>query len=131
MSNDIVRYERLLKKTLHCVRKVKNRLLTKFKSMLTVFLDDNPAPTMEQLCEAFGSPEELARALSAEIGEQEEKQYGFHKKVKRFIIVLLTIVFVLITTYVYFLKEIPSYYVEEVGDIPGISTTETVADYPE
>lgn len=69
--------------------------------------------------------------LSVEIGEKEEKKYGFHKKIKRVIIVLLMTIFVLITAYVYFLKEIPSYYVEEVGDIPGISTTETVSDHPE
>lgn len=131
MSNDIVRYERLLKRELHCSRKVKERLIAKFNSMLSVFQEDNPAPSMEKLCEAFGSPEELARVLSVEIDEKEEKQYRCNQKIKRFAIVLLMTIFVLITAYVYFLKEIPSYYVEEVGDIPGISTTETVSDYPE
>lgn len=79
MANCISRYKKALKKNLHCTRNTQKQLLKKFESTWSTFLEDNPTPSMDELCTAFGSPKEMASVLMEEVTPEEIVRYRRRK----------------------------------------------------
>ena len=76
MNKSVAQYRRALKSMLPCQGPARRRLMDEFGGMLDSFLEDNPSPTPDELRAAFGSPEEMARHLSANISAAESLQYS-------------------------------------------------------
>lgn len=79
MANGISRYKKALKKNLHCTRNTQKQLLKRFELTWSTFLEDNPAPSMDDLCAAFGSPKEMASILMEEVTLEEIARYRRRK----------------------------------------------------
>lgn len=75
MANCISKYKKALKKNLRCTRNTQKQLLKKFEITWSTFLEDNPTPSMDDLCAAFGSPKEMASVLMDEVTPEETARY--------------------------------------------------------
>jgi hypothetical protein len=88
--------------------------MDEFGGMLDSFLEDNPSPTPDELRAAFGSPEEMARQLSANISAAESLQYSRGVVAKKVLAIVLVVLLALATVYVFFVKEISFTVVDEL-----------------
>lgn len=79
MANCISKYKKALKKNLRCTRNTQKQLLKKFEITWSTFLEDNPTPSMDELCTAFGSPKEMASVLMEEVTPEEIARYRRRK----------------------------------------------------
>ena len=105
MNNELIRYQKNLKKALFCGYRKKQQLLSDFRSSLSAFLEDCPTPTYSQLADAFGPPEEVARLLMEHVSQAEIQHYHLWKTVQKSILILLAILVLLFGFYAYYLKE--------------------------
>ena len=120
MNNSVTRYEKELKKKLPCRRSEQNKLLSRFHVMLGSFLEENPAPTAQELRAAFGPPEAMAAVLSDGISPEEKTRYQNGTKLRRVIAGVLAALLLLATIYVFFIKQRPLISVDE--DIHGTTS---------
>lgn len=81
--------------------------MLRFQSMLKGFLEDYPSPTTQELYNAFGSPEELAKSFSADVPPEETARYWKKQKVRRIIAGILVGLLLIATVYVFFEKQSP------------------------
>ena len=114
MNKSVAQYRRALKSMLPCQGPVRRRLMDEFGGMLDSFLEDNPSPTPDELRAAFGSPEEMARHLSANISAAESLQYSRGVVAKKVLAIVLVVLLALATVYVFILKQKPIYVVDEL-----------------
>lgn len=105
MNYNVRRYKSRLKKKLHCMHKTRRELLGKFDDMLNGFLDENPNASFNDLCTAFGPPEEMARILMAEISGEETRKYRLHLQFKRLLAGFCAAAILVFTFYILFYKE--------------------------
>lgn len=126
MNNSVAQYLRVLKKHLACDNSKRKQLMLRFQSMLNTLLADCPAPTKQELYDAFGSPEELANTLSEEITPEDTAQYWRKQKARRIIAGILVALLLGATAYVFFVKQTPITSYDEGIAYPSeeyISTT--------
>lgn len=128
MMNTVLQYEKLLKKQLRCTTAVRKQLLEKFRGALLVFLEETPEPSMNQLREAFGPPEEMAQVLMTEVSPEENTEYRRNRRIRRIAAGVIAIVFALFTMYVYFGKQKPLTITDEVNNLGIVSTESATAD---
>lgn len=72
---------------------------------LTAFLEENPAPTPDDLYAAFGPPQEMAEILMEDVTPQEQAQHRRITLLARALAGIIAIVLVLTSVYVLFVKE--------------------------
>lgn len=128
MTDTVLQYEKLLKKQLWCTTAVRKRLLEKFRGALLVFLEETPEPSMNQLREAFGPPEEMAQVLMTEVSPEEKAEYRRNRRIRLIAAGIIAVVFVLFTMYVYFEKQKPLTVINEANDLGIVSTENVTAD---
>lgn len=128
MTDTVLQYEKLLKKQLRCTTAVRKRLLEKFRGALLVFLEETPEPSMNQLREAFGPPEEMAQVLMTEVSPEEKAEYCRNRRIQCIAAGVIAVVFVLFTMYVYFEKQKPLTVINEANDLGIVSTENVTAD---
>ncbi len=128
MTDTVLQYEKLLKKQLRCTTAVRKRLLEKFRGALLVFLEETPEPSLNQLHEAFGPPEEMAQVLMAEVSPEDMAEYRRNRRIRRIAAGVIAVVFVLLTMYVYFEKQKPLTVINEANDLGIVSTENVTAD---
>ena len=107
MNKSVAQYRRALKKLLFCSSSKREQLMLRFQSMLNTLLADCPAPTKQELYDAFGSPEELANTLSEEITQEDTARYRRMQKARRIIAGILVGLLLIATVYVFFIKHKP------------------------
>lgn len=125
MSNCVARYENALKKRLTCKGSIKKELIDKFRKSLADYLEDCPTPEMADLCNAFGPPEEMAKVLMEEVSAEEVARHRRWKTCLRVAVGLLTASLLLFAIYVFFCKQKPITYYEEVSEFDTASTEPT------
>ena len=128
MKDTIFQYERLLKKHLRCTIAVKKRLLERFRSVLFMFSGEHPEPSISQLCEAFGPPEEMAQVLMTEVSPEEMAEYRRNKRTRRVVAGVIAAALLLFTIYVYFEKQKPLVMIDKANELGVVSTENTTAD---
>lgn len=128
MTDTVLQYEKLLKKQLRCTTAVRKRLLEKFRGALLVFLEETPEPSMNQLREAFGPPEEMAQVLMTEVSPEEKAEYHRNRRIWRIVAGVIAVVLLLFTMYVYFEKQKPVTIINEANNLGIVSTESTTAD---
>lgn len=121
MNNSVAQYEKELKKELPCRGSEQKKLLSRFRVMLGSFLEENPAPTAQELRAAFGPPEAMAAVLSDGISPEEKTRYQNGTKLRRVIAGILAALLLLAVVYVFLIKQRPITSVDE--DIPGTEVT--------
>ena len=112
----VKQYERKLKKNLNCFPKTKATLIGSFRRSLEDFLVEAPEPTFDALVEAFGTPEEMAKTLMADVSSKEIAHRKVFLYVKRAVAVVLILLFLALTYHVYVQKSIPVYTYDS-GDL--------------
>lgn len=89
MTAAIEQYKRKLKRRLHCDGSTKRRLMDRFEGMLNVYLGDSgwPAswPGKQDLENAFGTPDQMARILMDEIPADVFAKYQRKRQILRII----------------------------------------------
>ena len=134
MTAAIEQYKRRLKRRLRCDSVMKQQLMGRFEGMLNVYLGDSgwPAswPGKQDLENAFGSPEQMARILMDEIPANVTAKYRKKKKVKKAIVAILIAALVLLTVYIWIYKDVGITSVDDVGPVetPGMSYIEMTND---
>lgn len=127
MPECVTQYKKVLKKNLRCSGSVRERLLAKFDSSLSAFLDDTPAPDKDAIHTAFGPPKEMADLLMAEVTPEEAAHYRrksiIIKIISGVLAGILAITFIVLTWRVYIEKQNPvefhnAVYIEVEGDAP-------------
>ena len=103
----VKQYERKLKQNLNCFPKTKSILIGSFRKSLEDFLIDTPNPTFDALVEAFGTPEEMATTLMADVSGKEIAHRKVFLYVKRAVAVVLILLFLAFSFYIYVIKSIP------------------------
>ncbi len=124
MTECIKKYERSVKKALHCSSATKAKLLDGFRATLNAFSEENPSPDAQALYEAFGPPEEMAKLLMESTTEADRAQYRRNKLFLRIGVVILIATIILFTIYVCFVKSNPVQYYND------FTITETQASPP-
>lgn len=104
-NNTTAQYRNALKKELQCSKKVKERLIENFDQALSSYLEDYPAPNMDDLMLAFGPPEVMAKILIKEVTPQEQKQHHRNTLLSRIFACILAAIVVFFTFYAFFFKE--------------------------
>ena len=118
-------YTKHIRNHLHCNRKFRKELLIQFQSILSIFLEDHPAPTYAQLVDAFGPPEETAKALMMKLPESSNRKYLLKLQMLKFILAVVSAIFIGFTIFTYFLKDVTVItVVDEL--VPGIPTSQEV-----
>ena len=112
----VKQYERMLKKHLNCFPKTKAALIGSFRGSLEDFLLETPEPTFDALVEAFGSPEEMAKTLMKDVSTKELTSRKVLLNIERAVAVLLVLLFLSFSCYIYVIKSIPV-TVEQDGKI--------------
>ena len=107
MNHNTQRYKSRLKKKLHCTRKTQYKLLSEFDCMLNGFLDENPDASFDDLCSAFGPPEEMANVLMGKLDDREKRAYKTRRLVLCIVAGVLAAIIMSLTIYVFFWKEKP------------------------
>lgn len=118
MSNVIKKYRTRVLRRLTCFRKNKKKLEAKLDKSLKRFEEENADGAGDELIEAFGPPEEMARTLLNEVDETEKRQYKRLMKVLQIAGLVLMAAILVFAVYVFCLKEIPMNIVDDV-DIEG------------
>ena len=118
MNKPVAQYRRALKKLLFCSSSKREQLMLRFQSMLNTLLADCPAPTKQDLYDAFGSPEELANTLSEEITPEDTARYRRMQNARRIIAGILIGLLLIASVYVFFVKQKPLVSVDEHIDYP-------------
>ena len=105
MSECISQYTVELKKNLRCSGKARDRLMSGFDASLKSFLEDTPAPEMDEICAAFGPPKEMAELLMSNITPVEATQYRRKCTLLRIAAGLAASLVLLSAIYIFFFKE--------------------------
>ena len=82
-------YARELRSCLQCSRTQKNAFLRETKRLAVDYLAGVPKPSIENLIEFLGTPEELARSYQDTLGEQSARIY--RKQINQKLLLLCTI----------------------------------------
>ena len=77
---------------------------------------ETPEPTFDALVEAFGSPEEMAKTLMKDVSTKELTSRKVLLNIERAVAVLLVLLFLSFSCYIYVIKSIPV-TVEQDGKI--------------
>lgn len=107
METSIKKYRRSLRRHLRCRRSTKALLMERFSDYQNRVLEEYPEPTTEQLVQAFGPPEAMARELLEEVPPQEQTKYRRNRLVWRICAGILATLLILFAFYSFFLKSIP------------------------
>ena len=91
-------------------------------------LEETPEPSLNQLREAFGPPEEMAQVLMTEVSPEEKAEYRRNRQMRRIAAGIIVVVFVLFTMYVYFEKQKPLTVINEANELGIVSTENVTAD---
>ena len=103
----VKQYERQLKRHLNCFPKTKAALIGSFRKSLEDFWVETPDPTFDALVDAFGTPEEMAKTLMADVSSKEIARRKVFLYVKRAVAVVLILLFLAFSFYIYVIKSIP------------------------
>lgn len=128
MNKTTIMYIRSINKHLTCSFSTKRKLIKRFETALSNYLDDNPDATTEMLYTAFGSPEEMANVLMHDLPQKEHDVYLQQKRLfRRFAGIILTLL-LCFAMYVFFLKQKP--IVSNIEITPYESTTTSPTTHP-
>lgn len=94
------------KRRLVCSRASKKAFVKRCEHDIQLFLEENPGGTVDDVAEAFGSPEEMARNFMETLDEQE---IASAKKVRKGLIVAAAVLGVVMSVIVLFLLFHPDY----------------------
>jgi len=126
MVNVTMQYRRAVKKKLRCGNTEKDRILEGFDQVLAAYTEEHNTPAIDDLTAAFGSPEEMAEVLMAQVSPQEQAQYHKNSLFKKIVAIILAVVLMLFTVYVLFIKEYSLTYDTTITIDPTVTTTEEV-----
>ena len=101
----------------------KKQLTAALDRNLARFREETPEPTAEELSAAFGTPEDMAASLMAQLPEGTQKKFQKCKRVWKWIVSAVIIFLIAFFAFVAYTKEIPVYEVEdldvgETRDVP-------------
>lgn len=99
-------------------------MLDAFRPNLELYLEEHPDASFNDLCKAFGPPEEMAAILLLQASKQEKQADRLRRLLLRMATGILCATLLLFTVYVYFYKEFKISY----HDVYYIYSLETVAD---
>lgn len=116
MNQSAQKYKNRLRKELRCANTARERLLDSFDSTLEGYLDENPNASLEDLCNAFGPPEEMANILMEQVSSKGVAVYRRRKLCVCVVGVLLAVALLVMALAVFFWKEKPIIAVDE-GEI--------------
>ncbi len=122
MVNAAARYRRALKKNLRCSTGAQKRLLAGFDNTLDAYLEEHTEPTIDDLSAAFGPPAEMASILMAQTTPQEQAHYRKKTIAIRALAYILAGILVLLTIYIWFVKEVGLTVVDGSGIISPTSS---------
>ncbi len=123
MNHETAHYEKALNDQLRCTGNVKRRLLRHFRDSLEAFLEDHPSPTADDLRNAFGPPEVMANILMESVSQGDRMKYWRYQKMKRAVIVILTVLFMIYVGFILFWKQKPITSTNEIIIDPVTITT--------
>ena len=123
MNTQEKNYRKQVRKALLCGRKEKKQLTAALARHLARFREETPEPTAEELSAAFGTPEDMAASLMAQLPEGTQKKFQKCKRVWKWIVSAVIIFLIAFFAFVAYTKEIPVYEVEdldvgETRDVP-------------
>ena len=123
MNTQEKNYRKQVRKALLCGRKEKQQLTAALDRDLARFREETPEPTAEELSAAFGTPEDVAASLMAQLPEGTQKKFQKCKRVWKWIVSAVIIFLIAFFAFVAYTKEIPVYEVEdldvgETRDVP-------------
>lgn len=128
MTAAIEQYKRRLRRRLHCDSTMKRRLMDRFEGMLNVYLGDSgwPAswPGKQDLENAFGTPDQMARILMDEIPADVFAKYQRKRQILRIIAAVAVAALLAQSIYLMFFKPFTIVSKSEVI-IDGTSTGTT------
>lgn len=116
MNHSAQKYKNKLRKKLRCTNTARERLLDSFDSTLEGYLDENPNASLEDLCNAFGPPEEMANILMEQVSSEEVAIYRRRKLCVCVIGVLLAVALIVMALIVFLWKEKP-FIADDEGEI--------------
>ena len=114
MNTQEKNYRKQVRKALLCGRKEKKQLTAALDRNLARFREETPEPTAEELSAAFGTPEDVAASLMAQLPEGTQKKFQKCKRVWKWIVSAVIIFLIAFFAFVAYTKEIPVYEVEDL-----------------
>lgn len=114
MNTQEKNYRKQVRKALLCGRKEKKQLTAALDRDLARFREETPEPTAEELSAAFGTPEDMAASLMAQLPEGTQKKFQKCKRVWKWIVSAVIIFLIAFFAFVTYTKEIPVYEVEDL-----------------
>ena len=125
MNTQEKNYRKQVRKALLCGRKEKKQLTAALDRDLARFREETPEPTAEELSAAFGTPEDVAASLMAQLPEGTQKKFQKCKRVWKWIVSAVIIFLIAFFAFVAYTKEIPVYEVEDLN----VGETRDVPDW--
>lgn len=115
MNHSTSIYLTKVRHNLRCRRSVKQALYKKLIGAVSMYLEENPDPTEDDLVSAFGTPQAMARTLMENIEQKDKAFYHRMNISKRIVWSVALASFLLFSIYVLFAKEFPHISVVDEG----------------
>lgn len=131
MNICVSQYKDRVKRNLSCCSSAKARLLAKLDTYLEFYLDEHSSPTVDDLINAFGPPEEMSKVLMNELSANEVQNYHKFVIIKRTMAAMLLGVLILFTAYIFFIKEYNNITIIEeaiINETLDVSETQIIAE---
>lgn len=108
-------YLRAVRKRLRCRRVMRNQIMARIqKDAIEPFLEEHPNADHAALCAAFGTPEELAAMMQAEVPEEEVTAWKRARWMWRMIVCVLVVLVISIGVYAISCRTQPIYFKDEI-----------------
>lgn len=121
MNDCVALYQKQLRKKLKCGSQVKEQMMGRFQLSVDTFLEENSSPTMEELHQAFGPPNEMAAILSEQISIEESRRYRRNEIIKKIMAIVLAALAMLFALYCFFWKNKPLTFDDDISVVDDVS----------
>lgn len=92
LKKQLCGYYRKIRRLLLCKKRVKNKILTDFKTNIAFYIEENPEADFSQIVRHFGEPQKIAEDFAADEGIDYAKRLKQKRVILAVIIFLLTVI---------------------------------------
>lgn len=122
-------YQRAVCKRIRCRRKVRKEARAHLQTAMALFLDEHPEATAADLYDAFGTPDELAATMQAELPPEEVTVWKREQRIWKIIVCVFVLLVIWIVFHIGYFQLHPIYTKDEViiyaeQEVPDVSSAE-------
>ena len=114
MNTAVRAYQQAVSKRIRCRRKVRKEAHAHLQTAMALFLNEHPEATAADLYDAFGTPDELAATMQAELPPEEVTAWKREQRIWKMIVCVFVLLVLLVVFHIGYFQLHPIYTKDEV-----------------